>query len=263
MKRSARILSALGLVVALGASSACVVRAQGRVRTGAVVVYEEPPPPQAEVEYTQGRAGYVWVRGRYDWQGGRWVWMPGHWERERSGYQWSDGRWERRDNSWHWVEGTWVVHGSGTVGGGGYDRPQVQDHRTGGGHVHQPPPPHGGGGPVTGHAQNPDGSGVGVVVGGGHVSVNVHGPRNAPPPIRVENPGNAARGYIWIRGHYEWRNNNYEWIPGHWEREKAGQVWYDGTWVLQGGVYVWQPGYWGAPSGNVRGSGSVRDRRTH
>jgi hypothetical protein len=260
MKRSARILSALGLVVALGATSACVVRGQGRVHGGAVVAYEEPPAPRAEVEYNQHNAGHVWIRGRYDWQGGQWVWMPGHWERERSGYQWSDGRWERRNNSWHWVEGTWVVHGSGTVSGGGYDngRDRVQDHRT--------PPPHGGhghgGGPVTGHAQNPDGSGVGVVVGGGHVQVNTHGPRQAPPPIRVENPGPARGGYMWIRGHYEWRTNNYEWIPGHWEREKAGQVWYDGEWQLQGGVYVWQPGRWGA-AGAVRGGGSVRDRRTH
>ena len=61
MKRSARILSALGLVLALGTTSACVVTARGRVRTGAVVAYEEPPPARAEAEYGQRRAGYVYA----------------------------------------------------------------------------------------------------------------------------------------------------------------------------------------------------------
>ncbi len=250
MKRSARIISVLGLALLMGASSACVVTARGRIRTGAVVVYEEPPAPRDEVEYSQTNSGYIWVRGRYDWQGGQWVWMPGHWERERAGYQWSDGRWERRDNSWHWVEGNWVVHS----GGGG--RGQVVDHRTGGG-----PPPPVNPPPIVGHASNPDGSGVGVVVGGGQVHVHQHGPTSAPPPIRVESPGASRRGYIWVRGHYEWRANQYEWIPGHWEREKAGMQWFDGRWELQGNVYVWFGGEWraGAPAAPT----GVRDRRTH
>lgn len=248
MKRSARIISALGLALALGATSACVVRAHGRVRTGAVVVYEEPPPPQEEP--VEARAGFVWVRGRYDWQNGRWMWVPGHWERERAGYGWQDGRWERRDGSWHWVEGQWIVAGSATVDTG---RPQVVDHRN------PPPPPPG---HVGAHSQNPDGSGVGVVVGNGQVVVNVHGPTQPPPPIRVESPGAARRGFIWVNGHYEWRNaqEGYIWVPGHWERQKANMVWFDGRWELQGNVYVWIEGGWraqGAPA-----NPSV-DRRTH
>ncbi len=250
MKRSARILSVLGLALLMGASSACVVTARGRVSGGAVVVYEEPPPPRAEVEVQQSRSGYVWVRGRHDWRNGQWVWVPGHWERARAGYHWNDGRWERRDGSWHWVAGTWVVHSSG-----GGDRPQVVDHRGHGGGHHPTPPP------VVGHAGNPDGSGVTVVSGGGHVSVNVHGPTQAPPPARVENPGPARGGYIWVRGHYEWRNGAYEWIPGHWERTKASMVWVDGRWELQGNVYVWIPGEWRAQAAPP--TGSVRDRRTH
>ncbi len=256
MKRSARIISVLGLALLMGGASACVVTARGRVHTGAVVVYEEPPAPQEEIEFTQGRAGYVWIRGRHDWQGGRWAWMPGHWERERSGHQWNDGRWERRDGSWHWVDGTWIVHGSATVVTHDPGRPQVIDHRGDGGGGHPQPPP------VTGHAQNPDGSGVAVVVGGGHVQVNVHGPTAAPPPIRVENPGGARGGYVWVRGNYEWRANQYEWIPGHWEREKTGHQWFDGRWELQGGVYVWFGGEWRAAAA-APPHGSVRDRRTH
>jgi len=255
MKRSARIISALGLVLALGMSSACVVAAHGRVRTGAVVVYEEPPAPREEVEYSQGRAGHVWVRGRYDWQGGQWVWMPGHWERERAGYGWQDGRWERREGSWHWVDGQGTVDGRAT-GGNDPGRPQVIDHRNNGGY----PPPHNGN--VGATATNPDGSGVGVVVGNGQVVVTNYGPSSPPPPIRVENPGAPNRGYMWVRGNYEWRNNQYEWIPGHWEREKAGMQWFDGRWELQGNVYVWFPGEWRA-AGQVQGGGSVRDRRTH
>lgn len=256
MKRTGRITSALALALIMIGTSACVVTAKGRVRTGAVVVYEEPPAPREEIEYSQQRAGYIWVRGRYDWRGGQWVWVPGHWERERAGYMWNEGRWERRDNSWHWVEGQWVVRGNATVHGGGNGRPQEVDHRTPHGGGHHPTPP-----PVVGHAGNPDGSGVSVVSGGGQVHVQVHGPTSAPPPIRVENPGPARGGYIWVRGHYEWRSNQYEWIPGHWEREKAGYQWFDGRWELQGNVYVWIPGEWrtGAPAPR----GSVRDRRTH
>ena len=258
MKRTGRIISALALATLLSSSAACVVTAHGRVRTGAVVVYEEPPAPRDEIEYSQTRSGYVWVRGRYDWQGGQWVWMPGHYERERAGYMWNDGRWERRDNSWHWVEGTWVVSGSGggTIVTDG--RPQEVDHRGGGyGNAGGNPPP------VVGHAGNPDGSGVGVVSGGGQVVVQVHGPTSAPPPVRVENPGPARGGYLWVRGYYQWNQggNQYEWVPGHWEREKAGMQWFDGRWELQGNVYVWVEGGWKA--GGPPASGSVRDRRTH
>ena len=58
-----------------------------------------------------------------------------------------------------------------------------------------------------------------------------------------ENPGTKG-GFIWIRGHYEWRGNQYEWVAGHWERERARQRWNDGRWELRGGVYIWVPGGW-------------------
>jgi hypothetical protein len=87
---------AIGLTV-----PACLVSATGRVRGGALVVYEEPPAPR--VETYQPRAGAVWVKGRWDWRGGRWMWVDGHWENERVGYYWEEGQWVRRGNSWHWV----------------------------------------------------------------------------------------------------------------------------------------------------------------
>ncbi len=258
MNRTTKILATFGLALGISISAGgCMVSAQGRMRGGAVVAYEEPPPPQQEtVEY---RSGFVWVKGRHEWQNGRWVWASGRWERERSGYAWQDGRWEQRNGSWHWIDGQWIVGGSATVHGGGHhdhgDRGRVRDHRGDGGYQ--------GGAPLGSTATNPDGSGVGVVVGGGQVNVNVHGPSQAPPPMRVESPGASRRGFVWVNGYYEWRGNAYTWIPGHWEREKANQVWFDGRWEQQGTVYVWFPGEWRV-RGSVQGqtNGTV-DRRTH
>ena len=235
MNRS-RILTKLGLAALLVATvPACVVSAQGRVRThGRVEVTEAPPPPQEE--RIEVRSGYVFVRGHWDWQG-RWVWVPGHWERERSGYAWSDGRWEQRGNQWVWVEGEWRTAGAhGTVvvndnpggGGGRVDRPDVRDHRDGGG----------GGGTV-------------VVVNDGR-------PRQPPPSPRAENPGQKA-GYVWVMGHWDWRANNWEWVPGHWERQRSKKRWRDGRWELQGDVYVWIEGGWDDDAGSDRPR--VRDHR--
>ena len=113
MNRTGRLLSGMGLALALATTSACVVRTSGHVRVrGAVVVREAPPEPK--YEEVQVRAGYVWVRGHWDWQN-QWVWMPGHWERERAGKVWADGRWEQQNGQWVWVDGTWQVQGHGTV----------------------------------------------------------------------------------------------------------------------------------------------------
>ena len=73
MMRSRRFLSTVALALALGATvPACVVRTQGsaRFRTGAVVVYDEPPAPQ--YEQVTVRPGYLWIRGHWEWRGGRW-----------------------------------------------------------------------------------------------------------------------------------------------------------------------------------------------
>ena len=73
------------LVLALGAP-ACMVHGRGSmaVESTTPVVYQEPPAPQVEVEYSQHRPGYVWVRGRWNWTNGQWAWQAGHWERERA-----------------------------------------------------------------------------------------------------------------------------------------------------------------------------------
>jgi hypothetical protein len=265
MNRTRRILSAIGLTVALGATlPACMVTARGNARYGggAVVAYDAPPEPRVE-NPGQGMAGHVWVRGKWTWQNGQWAWVDGHWERDRAGYAWQDGRWEPHNGSWHWVEGTWTVSsngGGGTIvnGGGAVivdghdhgDRPREQDHRydqgnqgggviVGGG---------GGGGVIVNNGQGglaaQNGAGT-VLVGGGNVTIV--GPTQAPPPIRVENPGPARRGYVWLEGNWMWSDNQrgYEWVPGHWERAKANQRWEPVRWELRGNVYVKIGGRWG------------------
>ncbi len=253
MNRTRRILSTLGLAALLGTTlPACVVTARGRIATGAVVAYDQPPPPRAE--NPQPMAGHVWVKGNWQWQGGQWVWVDGHWERERSGYAWQDGRWEPRNGSWHWVGGSWVVVGGGVVvtgggGGGTVADPHNQDHRYG--------QPHGqpNGGVVVGNnggvvVNNGQGgviatNGAGTVISSGGQVVIV-GPSAPPPPPRVENPGPARRGYVWIEGAYAWSEQarQYEWVPGHWERAKAGHRWNPVRWELRGNVYVRIGGEW-------------------
>ncbi len=257
-----KALGALGLALAIGSATGCVVAARGQFRTGAVVAYEAPPPPREEVY--EARSGHVWIKGRWDWQNGGWQWVPGHWERERAGYGYQDGRWEQHDSQWHWTEGQWVVAGQGGVvtgGGGSYDegRPQIRDHRDGQpgtGYVPPPPPPNPGGQPPL-VATNGAGT---VIVGSG--GVTIYNPTSAPPPVRVESPGPARGGHVWIRGNWQWSNGQYEWVPGHWEREKAGLQWYDGQWQNQAGNWVWIQGEWRAQA-QVQPQIQVRDRRTH
>lgn len=246
MNRTAKIVATFGLALGFGLSAAgCVVTARGHLSGSSVVAYEEPPPPRPEP--VEVRAGFVWVKGKHEWRDGRWVWVSGHWERARAGYVWQDGRWEHRGGSWHWIDGQWIVS-SEVVITNDAPRDRVRDHRD---PVPPPEPPRervrdhrDGNPPMTASSNNPDGSGVNVVVGGGHVAVQVAGPRQPPPPQRMESPG-TRRGFVWVSGHYEWRNNAYAWIDGHWARARAKQVWIDGRWELQGDVYVWTAGHWG------------------
>src|SRR5262249_17495549 len=122
MKRTAQILAAFGLALGMGiATGGCLVTARGHIDGGAIVTYQEPPPPQVEV--VQYRTGYVWMKGHYYWSNGQWTWMPGRLAAAQPGYNWQDGRWDRRDGGWQWIEGQWIVGGNATVSAGGYQRP--------------------------------------------------------------------------------------------------------------------------------------------
>ncbi len=266
MNRTTRFtntLGALGLMLAIGTAAAgCTFAAQGQFRSPGVVAYQAPPPDRAETY--DARAGHLWIKGRWDWQNGGWQWVPGHWERERAGYGYQNGTWQQANGQWHWTEGQWVTSGQVTTGPGyGTDRPQVIDHRDGQPITSGPGStgPDSSYGPGTGGLTATNGAGTVITSAGGVIIV---GPNQAPPPIRVESPGAARGGYIWIQGNWQWSNGQYEWVAGHWERQKAGYSWYDGQWQSQNNQWVWIAGEWRlvAPT-PVQPQIQVRDRRTH
>ncbi len=82
---------------------------------------------------------------------------------------------------------------------------------------------------------------VGINLGGAEISVS-----SQPPPLRAEPvapfPG---PGYIWIRGHWTWRHENWEWIDGHWDRvPQYSAVWVPGQWVVRNNLWVWAEGHY-------------------
>lgn len=81
-----------------------------------------------------------------------------------------------------------------------------------------------------------------VVTGCGH-----HRTEQAPPPPdRVEVTGTAPSGdYVWIAGHWDWRDHDWAWIPGHWmQRSYRGAEWVPGHWVHVHHGWVWHEGHW-------------------
>jgi hypothetical protein len=246
-----------------------------------VVAYPTTAPPALRDERPGTKAGFMWIRGHYEWRDGQYTWINGHWERERAKERWTDGRWELRNGRYEWIPGGWgagptcgaepalsqppphamkpetiaetpgkfevkgrwnwdrtrcdyvwssgylesyrpgyrYVPGNWNQGNGKWYWVEARWERDGGA---QPPPPH-----TTPPPPPPRPS----------------GPTQPPPPPKQETYDKRA-GFLWVRGHYEWRGSQYEWIPGHWERERAKEKWVDGRWELQGGVYVWVPGGW-------------------
>ena len=71
----------------------------------------------------------------------------------------------------------------------------------------------------------------------------VSAPREAPPPPRAERVA-KRRGFVWVPGHWEWKNNRWEWEAGRWERERAGKRWRERRWEKQGDVWVKIDGDW-------------------
>jgi hypothetical protein len=240
----------------------------------------EPPPPRGESP--NARPGFIWVRGRWDWRNGQWAWIDGHWERER-GMQWVDGRWERRGDRFVWVDGSWqacpehpplanapppartdpirppppgqfIIPGNwnwnrqrcewvwnpakyAAIRPGYTYRPLewYQRRELGvwlyrpGEYVRDaspPPPP-----PPPSYPQQPP------------PPPPASGPTSPPPPPRDERYEPKA-GFVWAKGHYEWRNGGYEWINGHWERARANLTWHDARWEKRGNVWIFVQGGW-------------------
>jgi hypothetical protein len=70
--------------------------------------------------------------------------------------------------------------------------------------------------------------------------------REGPPADRVEvistSPGEH---YIWVGGHWAWRDNNYAWIPGSWVLPTASySAWVPGHWAHEANGWYWIDGHW-------------------
>ncbi|HEU0036632.1 MAG TPA: hypothetical protein VFQ53_38730 [Kofleriaceae bacterium] len=237
----------------------------GRWDTVALYPTAAPPPPRDE--RFDPRPNFVWIPGRWAWKNGQWDWTDGHWERERAGQRWVRGRWENRGNRWEWIEGSWGAapayppldepppaalaenprplpgkiwnpgnwrweNGGWRWFGGAYTDARPGYRFVPGKWIQgngiwkwqkaewiadAPPPP-----PPPSYSS---------------------GPTTPPPPPRDERY-EPKSGFVWARGHYEWRNGQYEWMPGHWERERASKHWVDARWELRGNVWVFIQGGW-------------------
>ena len=73
-------------------------------------------------------------------------------------------------------------------------------------------------------------------------TVVVAGP--PPPPPGEYIPASPGPGYVWIHGHYLWRNGQYVWAPGHYAVRRGGAVWVEGRYENRPEGYVWVEGHW-------------------
>jgi hypothetical protein len=67
-----------------------------------------------------------------------------------------------------------------------------------------------------------------------------------PPAERVE-VVSASPGveYVWVKGHWGWRRNDYEWIPGRWVIPERGfREWVPGRWERDRGGWFYVEGRW-------------------
>ena len=76
-----------------------------------------------------------------------------------------------------------------------------------------------------------------------HEAPAADGPTEAPPPPKDE-AVHPRRGYVWVRGRYQWRHGAWKWTAGHFQRHKRGKRWTDGHWDARGGTYAWTDGAW-------------------
>jgi hypothetical protein len=64
-----------------------------------------------------------------------------------------------------------------------------------------------------------------------------------PPAPRLEQV-NPRVGFVWILGHWEWRESGWVWFGGRWEVERPNERWVPGRYEVRGNVSVWIEGRW-------------------
>jgi len=67
-----------------------------------------------------------------------------------------------------------------------------------------------------------------------------------PPPLRYErripSPG---RGYVYVKGFWNWDGNSWQWVPGRWDRPAvADAYWIPARYVRTSRGTIYEPGHW-------------------
>ena len=127
--------------------------------------------------------------------------------RPRPGYVWVNGYWDWRGDNYVWISGRYERQRRGY---------RWRDRRW----------------------EQRDGAWI--FVDGGWYAM---GPASAPPAVRVERY-HSRPGFIWVRGHWDWRGDQWVWIPGHYERERAGYYYREPTWQQRDGAWISVEGSW-------------------
>ena len=83
----------------------------------------------------------------------------------------------------------------------------------------------------------------------------------APPPPRVEVAPQPRRGYVWVAGHWDWRNNHHQWVRGTWLRERRGYQYSQPAWVERDGRWTMERGSWRRGDRDGDGVPNRQDRR--
>lgn len=69
--------------------------------------------------------------------------------------------------------------------------------------------------------------------------------RPQPAPRVERRIASPNPNYVWIKGHWAWRAEDWVWVAGRWaERPRPGAVWKEGEFLRQGKRMVWTPGHW-------------------
>ena len=125
----------------------------------------------------------------------------------RPGYVWVNGGWDWRDGRYVWAPG----HHERERRGYRWREPRWEQR-----------------------------DGAYIRVDGGWMTA---GPVAAPPVLREERWA-PRPGFVWVRGYWDWRGDQWAWMPGHYERERVGYIWRDPRWEPRDGVYVRVEGTW-------------------
>lgn len=68
--------------------------------------------------------------------------------------------------------------------------------------------------------------------------------REAPPQPRSERTPPPRRGYLWVPGHWDWKQNHHAWVKGSWLRDRPGYVYHQPTWEERDGRWHMARGNW-------------------